>query len=202
MSKLFSFVFVSFLMLNGVIAQDTLKMLNGNIWIVKIERVNDNEISFFTLDKKKNALVVRETRNIFSMIREGQEEKIFYKYNPDIGNFYQLDEMRAYMVGERDAEKYYKSPVPSIISFGGGVVAGYLVSEGTSFAAVTPFVISTIMMIPGSKVKRNEKNAQNLKNNSYRAGYKRVANGKKFLSSLKYGAIGMLGSFITFRIAD
>lgn len=145
----------------------------------------------------------KEKRNVFSFTKEGKSEVILYEYNPDKGNIYKVSEMRDFMKGEQEADQYYKSYLSNAFSVAGGILAGYYIADNRLLAVATPLITSSIVIIPGAKVKKNALNEDYYKSNeAYRQGYKRVAKGKKFISSMKYGALSMLGSFVFFKFID
>ncbi len=184
------------------LGQDTLRFLNGNILLANIHAVEERDVVFSLQKKQKRSLLRREKSLIFSYTKQAAKEIVLYEYKPEHGNIYQVEEMRDYMLGERHADEYYHSRFYSYLSFATGVLAGYAVADDNALAIVSPIVFSSIIIIPGAKVRRNELNKTLLENGPYRSGYKRVARGRKFMKSLKYGAIGMLSSLVLFRIAD
>jgi hypothetical protein len=62
-----------------------------------------------SLNSKKTSFQVRTTDEIISFKKEGQPEVQLYKYNPEIGNFYQISEMKQYMIGERHVDLYHNT---------------------------------------------------------------------------------------------
>lgn len=183
-------------------AQDTLRLLNGNTLYVKIGEINENTISFLRLDKAKKSFSERDKTDLFSYTREGGKEIFVYEYAPERGNIYEVKEMKMYMLGENEASDHYKSKVSNYFSFGAGAFAGYYLAQDKLFPIAAPLVISSVVLIPGVSVKKNEMNEAYRKTGPYRDGYKRAAKGRKFLSSFKYSAMGMLGSFVYFRFID
>lgn len=198
----FFIVFIAVVGFSSVFGQDTLRFLNGKTLLVDIGMVAENEISFLLHGQKRKSLIKREKSLIFSYTKKGSQENIIYQYKPEYGNIYKVEEMRGYMVGERHAEQYYKARFYSYLAFATGALAGYAVTDDRGVAIVSPIVFSSLIIIPGARVKQNELNRSLLKNDSYRAGYKRVAKGKKFMKSLKYGALGMAASILFFQVTD
>lgn len=184
------------------VCQDTLRTLDGEILDVKIERISEDEVTFSRIRKSRKTFSILEKEVVFSYTPKGQSEVLIYQYNPEIGNIYELNEMRDYMKGGRHARNDYNSILSTVLAFSAGVWAGSALSEGSHVVVAVPLVFSSILMIPGSRVKKNGYNENYLKNKAYKDGYKRVANGKKFLSALKYSGLGMLGSFFVFNAID
>ncbi len=182
--------------------QDTLRLLNGKVIEVSIGSVSEEVITFQFKNTKKSSFQERTTNEIFSFKKNGQKEVQIYKYNPDRGNVYKIEEMKKFILGEQHADKYHGSVLTKVSAIAVGAVAGYYVAEGGGLIAASPIVYSTLMMIPSVHVQKNKFNSDLRQNSPYRQGYSRVAKGKRFLNNLAYTAIGMVGSFIIFELAD
>ena len=203
MKKIFFLALIIMLSSQLLKAQDTLRWLNGNVSEVSIGTIGDREITFLPYRTNKKSFSIREKNLLFSYTKEGGKEIMVYKYNPEIGNIYQEQEMRDYIIGEQHADQYYSSRLYNYLSFAGGVASGYLVSKEDNLLAVTaPLLFSSIIIIPGARVKKNELNKDLSTNLAYKEGYKRVAKGKKFINSLKYGGMGLVGSILYFELLD
>ena len=182
--------------------QDTLRLLNGKVMEVSIGSVSDEVISFQHKNSKNASFQERTTNEIFSFKKKGQKKVQVYKYNPEKGNIYKIDEMKKFIVGEQHADKYHRSVLTKVSAVAVGAVAGYFVADGGGVIAASPIVYSTLMMIPSAHVQKNQYNTDLRENSPYRAGYSRVAKGKRFLNNLGYTALGMIGSFIIFEYTD
>ena len=188
---------------NSTKAQDTLRLLNGNVITVQIQKVDDREITYLHSFKGRNSLEKRELSTIFSYQKAQQEEVLVYSFNPEIGNIYKVDEMRNFMTGEKHADEFYHSRFTNILGFASGAIAGYTLSQEEEFVLLaTPLLYSTIIIIPGSRVKKNVKNEDLIKQEPYRSGYKRVAKGKKFFGALKWSFVGMAASFAFAELSE
>jgi len=183
-------------------AQDSLKLLNGKVLDVSIQKVEKHFIYFVETYKGKATFRKRQISTIFSYREQYKSEVILYEHNPEVGNFYQLDEMKDYMLGERHAETYYKTPVINFISIASGATAGYFLAQGDLAFVAFPLIFSSVLIIPGAKVKQNPYNEDYMRNNAYFAGYKRVAKSKKFFNSLKFSGIAMLASFGIVKLTE
>lgn len=183
--------------------QDTLRLLNGNEFLVNIKQVNEYSIDYTDPLDKKIKLRSRELSTVFSYRQKEQNEVLVYEYNPEAGNIYKVEEMRNYMIGERHADQYYTPLITNIIGLLAGGYAGYAIAENEELAFIaTPLLISSVVTIPGSRVKKNDFN-QNLRAIPfYRDGYRRVARGKKFLGAFKLSAVGMAASILFFEAID
>lgn len=182
--------------------QDTLRLMNGSEINVKIEVISEGSISFQPLNSKKTRVQVRTADGIFSFKKEGQPEVQLYKYNPEIGNFYQISEMKQYMIGERHVELYHKTRWTKISAAAAGAVAGYFVADGGGIVTASPIFFASIMTLPKAHIRKNKDNVSIHEKFPYRDGYTRVAKGKRFLNNLAYSALGMIGSFVIFELAD
>lgn len=194
------FLFLSFSLFG--ICQDTLRLLDGHVLEVKIKKISELEISYLRLKKNKELPGLLDREEVFSYKKKGEEEVQVYRYNPEIGNIYNLQEMKDYMVGEQHAREHYRPLVSNLIAFSAGVWSGSAIADGNHIFVASPLVFSSLLMIGGTRVKKGEYNENYLKNNAYRDGYKRVAKGKKFFDAFKFSALGMLGSFIIFEATD
>lgn len=194
--------FLSFLTPCFLYAQDSLKLLNGKILDVSIQEVEKHTIHFIETYKGKATYRQRHTSTIFSYREQFKPEVIVYEYNPEIGNIYQIDEMKDYILGERHADRYYKSSPVTFISIATGATAGYFLAQGDLAFVAFPLVFSSILIIPGAKVKQNPYNEKYMKNNAYFEGYKRVAKSKKFFNGLKFSGLSMLASFGVFKLIE
>jgi len=181
--------------------QDTLRLLNGKVIEVSIGSVSDEVISFQYKNSKKASFQERTTDEIFSFKKKGQKEVHIYSYNPEKGNFYKMEEMKKFILGEQHADKYHGNILTKVSAVAVGAVAGYYVADGGGVLVASPILYSTIMMIPKGHVQRNAFNGDLRKNSAYRDGYARVAKGKRFLNNLAYTALGVVGSFIIFEYA-
>jgi uncharacterized protein YlzI (FlbEa/FlbD family) len=182
--------------------QDTLRLMNGNVLEVSIDSVSERVISFQSRSSTKTSFQERTTDEIFSFRKKGQKEVLVYKYNPDIGNFYKVDEMKRYIVGEQHADQYHNTTLTKISAVAVGTVAGYFVADGGGVVIASPILYSAIMMIPNARIQRNQYNNKLIENPAYKDGYNRVAKGKRFLNNLAYTALGMVGSFVLFEYTD
>ena len=134
--------------------------------------------------------------------KKGKKEVQVYQYNVERGNFYTIEEMKQFILGEQHADSYHRSTFTKISAVAVGSVAGYFMADGGGVIAASPIVYSTVMMIPKVHLQRNNYNGDLRNIASYRAGYSRVSKGKRFLNNLAYSAIGMIGSFVLFEYTD
>ena len=197
---------ILFFLLNSfasvTLAQDSLKLLNGRIMNVSIQEINDKTITFVETYKGKASFRQRELNTVFSYQEFNKPEVIVYEYEPEVGNFYQIDEMRNFILGEQHADTAYGAALLNTISMATGATAGYFLAQGDLAFVAFPLVYSSILIIPGAKVKKRPYNAAYMNNEAYLAGYKRVARSKKFFNCLTFSGISMLASFGVFKLID
>ncbi|HEY9885667.1 MAG TPA: hypothetical protein V6C96_00255 [Vampirovibrionales bacterium] len=203
-----SIIFNSFLLILFIsmplisLAQDTLRLLNGKVMDVSIQDLNERSITFVETFKGKASFRERQLNTIFSYQEFNKPEVIVYEYQPESGNFYQIDEMRNYILGEQHADSAYSSAFLNSISVLTGVSAGYFLAQGDLAFVAFPIVYSSILIIPGAKVKKRPYNSAYMNDDAYLAGYKRVARSKKFFNCLAISGVSMLASFGVFKIID
>jgi hypothetical protein len=82
------------------------------------------------------------------------------------------------------------------------VVAGYFVADGGGIVTASPVFFASVMTLPKAHIQKNKDNASIHDKFPYKEGYTRVAKGKRFLNNLAYSALGMIGSFVIFELAD
>ncbi|MEQ8625442.1 MAG: hypothetical protein RJQ00_03400 [Vicingaceae bacterium] len=198
-SLLFIFLISTPIIIKG---QDTLRLLNGKIMDVSIQEINENSITFVETYKGKANFRHRQLSTIFSYQELNKPEVIVYEYQPEVGNFYQIDEMRNYILGEQHADANYSSGFLNAISIATGTAAGYFLAQGDLAFVALPLVYSSILIIPGAKVKKRPYNTDYLNDEAYVAGYKRVARSKKFFNCLTFSGVSMLASFGVFKLID
>lgn len=201
--KKFSLLALTFLVASFYAnCQDTLRLMNGRVIEVSIRDISEMKISYQLKNAKKVSFQERTTDEIFSFKKEGQKEVQVYQYNVERGNFYTIEEMKQFILGEQHADSYHRSTFTKISAVAVGSVAGYFMADGGGVIAASPIVYSTVMMIPKVHLQRNNYNGDLRNIAPYRAGYSRVSKGKRFLNNLAYSAIGMIGSFVLFEYTD
>jgi hypothetical protein len=184
-------------------AQDSLKLLNGRILNVKIQRVTPEAIYYEHTSNNRSFEHHRELPLVFSYQKSGSEPIQVYQHNPEIGNVYTVPEMKLYMQGERDAYANYKSVPWNIASAAGGLAAGYYLNEGDLAMIAYPLVFPALSILTGTKIRLEDVSKPKLITDpSYRDGYKRVAKSKKFISNLKFSVFGFLAGFGISKIIE
>ena len=141
----------------------------------------------------KSKLKTIDPERIFSIrYRDGSERVIYTTDSLDPVDF-KPEEMRMFIKGEQDADKYFKSNLNKgaafVIGAGGGLLGFY--------GLAVPPLYSTIV---GSFSPRLEKQKVSdpalLQNNSYREGYERKARDRKIRNGVISGLIGFVAGSV------
>lgn len=150
--------------------------------------------------KLKDGQIDRE--DVFSFTPENGPEKLYYFYDEGRGNLATEEEMRAYVIGERDA----RFGVTGRAWFYSGIAVGFATgyaSRTSVLALAVPPIFALGARIPVVKIK--EKTIQDLKykyNDDYAAGYESQARSKFTREALKGSVIGTVLGLITYVIVD
>lgn len=172
-------------------AQDVILLNNGASLECKVLSANDYEVKYEVTKKSgKKKTRYMEKEMVFSVMKEDGTEQIFYKRNPDRGNFLEVDQMRKFIYGAQDAQKHYKARLPFILGLGvstlGGVVTGSFL-----LVALVPFGGTLIAAIPPVHPHSRYARDKNLIDDpSYVLGYERTARNKKIMNALLGSVIG------------
>jgi len=151
------------------------------------------------IDMKLGAI---DRDEVFSYTPDVGKEKMFYFYEEPVGNLATVEEMNAFVIGERDARLGVNGSAWLFSSMALGLVTGY-VAEGSILSLAIPPILALTARIPVVKIK--EKNIQDLSfkyNEDYAAGYERYARGVYARKALIGSAIGTALGLISFAIVD
>ena len=174
---------------------DTVFMMNGDILPAFITDTSFHGVKLLKPDKKRGSKeIIIEGDLIFSLKFSSGYEKIIYRYDSAGGNEFTTDEARLFILGQRDAEKGYRSP---FITAGGFIIGATAGSVGSLLAPFPPFAYSGIMLIPKIRVKHKSVSDPNyLKNDAYLLGYEKVARRRRaarsFLGGISGLAVGLI----------
>ena len=177
--------------------QDSIVLMSGKVMAVKNVSLNTNTIAYRTLDKNK--LKTIDPERVFSIrYADGNERIIFLRDTTDTAE-YSVSEMRMFIKGELDADKYYKTNwdrgnnVQAYCeAFGPGLVLG----AGASFFAIYGLVIpprySTVLGKFTPKMDKLQVSDPNMRNDpAFVEGYLRKTKSKK----VRHAAIGGFAGF-------
>lgn len=194
-------LFIIVFSLENCFSQDTLNLINGSRLLVQM--IDSNATSLRYSFKKKSEVKVEtiEKDEVFSIVYASGKEVIVYEQDTLSDDSYMsIEDMRAYIVGERDAIKGFKSPVTTISSAVVGVASGlmplFLITQWPSVSVFTPIPPAAYVGISGArwiKISRNHvSNPNYLKSESYIEGYDHAARGKRIQNALIAGGGGLV----------
>lgn len=143
-----------------------------------------------------------EREAVFSYIPPDGDEKVFYFYDEPLGNVASEEEMRAFVIGERDARFGVSGNAWLYSGLAAGLITGYA-SRGSVLALAVPPLAALTARIPVVKIK--EENIRDLKykfNEEYAAGYENYARSKYTRKALLGSAIGTAIGLLTYAVVD
>jgi len=195
LNRLFYLIII---LMTGIImsAQNTLWLTNGKkIEIGEFKIQNKDYISDKTPNNKFKSI---ESYDVFSIVESNGNEIIIYKQDSSSLEAFNLIEMRAFLQGETDAMKDFKSP---LITTGGFVVAG----ASALFIPPTLVILTSGAYCAGvGLIKPNEKKFKiplEYKNNEhYLLGYKKEVKNKRIKNAIIGTGIGLIAGFTTLAI--
>ncbi|MEM9050906.1 MAG: hypothetical protein AAGC47_02535 [Bacteroidota bacterium] len=177
---------------------------------INIKEARKEEGSFsigFESDKGREIPILMEKRTlnrdeVFSYTSSLGSERVFYFYDEPLGNVATEDQMRAFVIGERDARLGVSGDAWLYSGMAVGLLTGYL-AEGSVLALAVPPLLALTAKIPVVKIK--QKNIQDLSfrfNEDYAAGYERYSRGIFARKALIGSAIGTALGLISYAIVD
>ncbi|MHC1707085.1 MAG: hypothetical protein AB9842_06125 [Bacteroidales bacterium] len=100
--------------------QDTVLLMNGDVLSGKFNADMGDFFSFSISRRQKVLSVAIEKTDVFSLLVQGKDERIFYQPDSATGNDFSVDQMRDFREGEHAARIHYKPVLPLI----GGALIG------------------------------------------------------------------------------
>lgn len=170
---------------------DRINLMNGQVIEGRVLGQSSLEVRY-QVPKGARLLERSEpTESVFSVVDSLGREKVWYFQDTAFGNEYNVDQMRWFINGERDARKGYKPWGP--------MVGGFLVGAGTVIALdlevnslLIPPVYAGLMAWPRVHVTRGSISDPNMEGDPYYAtGYSTVGRPKRVLRSLLSSALGV-----------
>ncbi len=174
---------------------DTLFYMNGKIEQVCIIDTVENAVGI--LDEKDTSKRLEVDADDLFAVRFTKEGKLHYYYRQDSanGNYFSRDEMKFFLIGERDARKGFRSPGSLFGSFVVGYAAGL---TGSILSPIAPFGFMALSGLPRVRIKHDTvSNPYYLDSDPYILGYERQARTKRRMDSLKGGLTGLITGLIT-----
>jgi len=139
---------------------------------------------------------------VFSYTKENALEKIYYVYDEPLGNVATVEEMKAYVLGERDARLSVSGNFWLFAGAAVGAITGY-VAEGSVLSLAVPPLLALSARIPIVKIKTSSIQDLTYKHNqSYAAGYERYSRGLFARKALIGGAIGTALGLLSYTLID
>lgn len=143
-----------------------------------------------------------EREDVFSYTTENGEETVYYFYDEPLGNVASIEEMRAYVIGERDARLGVTGNAWLYSGLAVGLITGYA-ARGSVLALAVPPLVALTARIPVVKIKEdNIQNSSYKYNEDYAAGYERYARSKYTRKALLGSAIGTVVGLIAYAVVD
>jgi hypothetical protein len=202
------------------LAQDKINLLNGGQLTGNITDTTSGNFTLKYLKRKKEKMVTIENYRIFSYNFKDKPETVLYKQDSTIGNFFTVEEMNMYVLGERDAQKNY-NPVglkitSCLLAYGLTVAdtykkdtttssffSGFFNSQPGIISIVAPFALTALAGIPAVQIDIAKVSNRNyLNSQAYVDGFERIGRSKKVFGALKFSIVGSLAGLATYYIGS
>jgi len=139
---------------------------------------------------------------VFSFQPSVGDERVYYSYDEPSGNEISVEEMRTFVIGERDARYGVTGNAWLYGGMAVGLISGYA-ARGSVLALAVPPLVALTARIPVVKIK--EESIQDSKykyNEDYAAGYETYARSKYTRKALLGSAIGTAIGLLTYAVVD
>ena len=201
MYKLFLTLFVSLCLSNIGYSQDAILLMNGE----RVEGITwelKDGLIYLNAPKKnlfgKEKMVSRELNQaeVFALYRDGKEH-IIYTQDTLIGDYYNTEEMRMYLVGSHDAKKNFKARHIMIIGYLVCGSAAYIVGDGLLVLVLTPVIYGSAQIIGKIKIREKYIDDKNFKyNDLYAEGFEPPARTRKIVRGMLSGLAGTVSGLV------
>lgn len=177
-------------------AQDTLLLINGHKMVVKSVDLKDYTIAYRTLEK--NRLRTIDPYRVFSIVYADGTERVIYQRDSLDPVDFSVEQMRMFIRGEQDADKYYHNTPNKVAAFliGGG--ASYF----TIYGLIIPPLYATVVGSFSPRIEKYRTDINLLNVSEYREGYERKARDRKIRNALISGMAGFVAGFVVLNIAN
>ncbi|MBN8702066.1 MAG: hypothetical protein J0M08_03320 [Bacteroidetes bacterium] len=168
---------------------DTLYFMNANTMGCKVidSTLYGAKVQVPAKKGKTKEMVIEGIR-LFSIKFADGHEKIIYKQDSAVENYFTIEETRLFIKGEQDAQRGFKSTWTNVGAGAIGIAGG---TFNPILAFLPPFAYAGAMLIPKIKIKQHTvSNKQYLKYDTYLLGYERVARKRKAMNAFVYGISG------------
>ena len=179
-----------------LLAQDTLVLINGKTILVKSVDLKDYTIAYRKMEPKSKLKTIDPERVFSIRYKDGTERIIYYSDTLDPVDF-KPEEMRMFIKGEQDADKYYKNNFNKGTAFVLGASGGLLGFYGL---AVPPLYATIVGAFSPKMEKQKVSDPALLQNNIYREGYEKKARDRKIRNAMIGGLVGFVAGSVAFSI--
>lgn len=139
---------------------------------------------------------------LFSATSYGKSEKVYYALDEPNGDFSTESEMRAFVIGQKDARYGVRGRFWLMSGFALGAISGYAM-KSSLYALVVPPMFALSAQIPVIKIKESHiSDHAYFQNEDYAAGYAAHARSRYTRQALKGSVLGMLVGIVTYAIVD
>ena len=143
-----------------------------------------------------------DKEDAFSLLDAKGKEKLYYFYDESLGNYYEVEDMRMFINGEKDARKFYKGNTAFWGGIGFGAVGAYASGLGAATIAM-PVVWTLGTLIPTLKIKGKWIGDPKYKQyESYKSGFEKTARTKNIIRGLIGSTIGMVFGAAVYAISN
>jgi hypothetical protein len=174
--------------------KDTLFLMNGKVYV---SRVLDTLLGGVTIKDEKDTSkqFTIDNDDLFSVKYADGREYFYYSQDTLIGNEFTREEMRYFMLGERDAKKGFKAPGSLFGSMAAGFAGGL---SGNILGPILPFGYLGLCGITKVRIRHETiSNPYYIDHDPYILGYERQARAKRRIQCLIGGGIGLVAGYAT-----
>lgn len=187
---------------HSLCAQDCVLTMSGRA--IPCEIIDDFgfEVRFEVTKKngKKKELRLHKSE-IFSVIKNGGAEEVYYAQDDILGDWMSEAEMRIFLAGEQDARNGYDDKPTVYVGMALGAGGAYLAQGGLITTLIVPIAYTLVQMAPVIRIREETiTDIRHQYDEIYALGYERVARPKKIVGALKGSATGMVVGVVLFLI--
>lgn len=198
-----------------VFGQDKVQLINGKVLRGKLVKEYDDYFDFQYYKKGGKVKDLELTKyRMFSYTDSKGAETILYKQDTLMGNFFTQNEMKMFVLGERDAFTNYKSTSWFLSGYAIGFTAvildtydfrpnGGFFKYSPSIAPIAvPFVVTIGSGLFRTKVRKEYASDVSLLSSEYYIeGFQKVAKVKKIMrGSLPGSVLGLLSGYLVYSL--
>ncbi|HTL80702.1 MAG TPA: hypothetical protein VL651_03295 [Bacteroidia bacterium] len=175
---------------------DTVYLMSGKIMTGVVKDSTDEQLKVLVPAKNGSFKADFVDLDLVFSIKYGNgTENVLYKQDTLFGNYFTPQEVRYFMVGERDARSYYRCRGWCAGAFLFGAAGGYFRSL---LSFLPPFAFAGASTGFRVQVKPNSvSDPQNIRYDTYVLGYEKDARQRRFFRTLLWGGIGMAAGIAT-----